>query len=43
MSRKGKKATPQSRRQRRNIRIQQIMFAAIAIIIIASFLITLIA
>jgi hypothetical protein len=42
MATKRKKAPKLSRRQRRRIRIQQIIFAFIAIIVIASFLVSLI-
>jgi hypothetical protein len=42
MTAKRKKAPKISRRQRRRIRIQQIIFALIAIVVIASFLVSLI-
>jgi hypothetical protein len=43
MSAKRKKSPQLSRRQRRRIRIQQIIFAVIALVVIASWVISLIA
>jgi hypothetical protein len=43
MAKKKKKQKPVSKQQRRSIRMQQIVFGAIAIIVIASFILSLVA